>query len=366
MYWFNETGSDVKRPVAPMRLIHFATAAVAILGAITGGAVLWSQQTTRLRSENVPTGLVPISLRLNGPFDSSFAGEMVAARAGLFEREGLHIELKPGGVEADPIDLVAIGADAIGVVGADRFLLARGKGVPIVAFAAGYLESPIVFFVLNQSGIHTPRDFIGKRVHYQTEQDTAIIYNALMTRLRLPRINVHETSAGTDISSLINGKVDIWSGHIARDARESYRLQQQGIRYNIIRPADYGIHVPGTVYFTTEKTIRDHPALIRQFLRAVIAGWELVYADYAKSVPLIAAFDEKTLTLELVRFALEQQRDFIRPPNMRFAEFDDTRWKLLRDILLQQQLINNSIDMSKAVTFDFLREAYRKSISFGK
>ena len=36
------------------------------------------------------------SLRLKGAFDPDFAGEMVAARGGLFEREGLQIELKAG------------------------------------------------------------------------------------------------------------------------------------------------------------------------------------------------------------------------------------------------------------------------------
>jgi hypothetical protein len=38
---------------------------------------------------------------------------------------------------ADPIDSVERGADTFGVARAHSFLLARGKGVPITAFAAG-------------------------------------------------------------------------------------------------------------------------------------------------------------------------------------------------------------------------------------
>src|SRR5436189_237850 len=83
----------------------------------------------------------------------------------------LDSELKPGGFEADPIKLVASGSDTFGVAGADSFLLAREKGVPIVAFAAGYIETPVVFYTRADSGITSPKDFVAKRVGYQAGQD---------------------------------------------------------------------------------------------------------------------------------------------------------------------------------------------------
>ena len=141
--------------------IVIASIFVVVVGSI---AALWSYQRTTARSTDVPDKLTDISLRLNGPFGSIYAGEMVAAQSGLFEREGLHLKLKPGGVEVDPIALVASGIDTFGVARGDAFLVARAKGAPIVAFAAGYLESPVVFYGLEQSKIHVPQDFIGKRV----------------------------------------------------------------------------------------------------------------------------------------------------------------------------------------------------------
>ncbi len=332
---------------------------VVVVGSI---GALWSYQRTTARSTDVPPKLTEISLRLNGPFGPIFAGEMVAARSGLFEREGLHLELKPGGVDADPITLVSSGADTFGVARGDAFLVARAKGAPIVAFAAGYLESPVVFYALEQSKIHVPQDFIGKRVTRQAGQDTATIYDAMLANLQISRSQVREISKGTDIAALLNGDVDIWPGHVGK---ESYVLRQKGIPYTVVYPSNYGIHVPGTVYFTSEKIIRDHPSLVQKFLRAVIAGWNLAYADYSKSAPLISSFDDKTLTPDRVHFELREQRDLVFPLGRRFTEFDDRQWKLLRNILINERLIDYSIDMSKAVRYDFLREAYRKSISFG-
>jgi ABC-type nitrate/sulfonate/bicarbonate transport system substrate-binding protein len=299
-----------------------------------------------------------VSVRLNGPFDPGFAGEMVAARAGLFEREGLSVDLKPGGAEVDPVRLVGGGTDAIGVAGAESVILARAKGVPIVAFAAAFLESPVVLYALEKSAIRAPNDLGGKRIGYQPGQDTAIAYQALMARLRIARGMVHEIRVGSDMAPFLNGEVDVWPGHIGVEA---FTLKQTGIGYNVISPASHGVHVPGTAYFAAEATIRENPELILRFLRAVIAGWEMTYADYAKSIPLIASFDAETLTPELIRFRLDQQRAVLRPLGARFGEFDSAHWRSLQDILVQQKLLKEPIELSKAVSFEFLRDSYRRS-----
>lgn len=306
----------------------------------------------------VPQAALFTTVYLNAPFDTGFAGEMVAARAGLFERAGLLVELRPGGTGADPVRLVSDGTDTIGVTGAENFLLARGNGAPIVAFAAAYLESPVVFYALEKSAIRTPSDLAGKRIGYRPGEGTAIMYEAMMAKLLLSRGMVREVKVGSDMAPFLRGVVDVWPGHAGLEA---YTLTQEHIGYNVISPANYGVHVPGTVYFTAERTVRERPELIRRFLRTVIDGWELTYADYAKSIPLIASFDADRLTTDLIRFRLEQQRTLLRPLGARFGEFDDTHWRSLQAILIQQKLLKEPLELSSAVTYDFLSDAYRKS-----
>jgi len=342
----------------PIVLVSIVVALTVCFGA------LWAfQRSDRHSTESLPFSN-NISLRLNGPFGSTYAGELVADQSGLFERLGLHLDLKSATSDVDPITLVSNGIDTFGVTRGDIFLVARAKGAPIVAFAAGYLESPVEFYVLEKSGIHTPRDFIGKRIARQAEQDTAMIYDAMLARLQISRGQVREISTGTDITTFLNGEVDVWPGHVGKD---SLMLQQKGVAYNVIRPTNFGIHVPGTVYFTSEKTIREHPELVQKFLGAVIAGWKLAYADNAKSVPMILSFDEKALTSDQVRFELKDQRDYDLPLGRRFTEFDESQWKMLLNILIDQRLIHDSdsFNLSRAVTYEFLKEAYRKPIDFG-
>jgi ABC-type nitrate/sulfonate/bicarbonate transport system substrate-binding protein len=338
---------------AERRIILAGVAAAVIL--VVAGYLLRFQPSAAPRATQ---SVMYATVRLNAPFDPSFAGEMVAARAGLFAREGLSVNLKPGSADTDAIRQVNDNAGEIGVAKAESMLLARAKGAPVVAFAAAYVESPVALYTLEKSAIRTPSQLVGKRIGYRPGEDTSIIYQAMMAKLLLSRSTVREVKVGADMTPLLNGEIDVWPGHAGVEA---YTLKQAGIAYNVINPDSYGVHVPGTVYFTAESTIRENPQLIRRFLRAVIAGWELTYADYAASIPLIASFDTDRLTPDLIRFRLEQQRALLRPLGARFGEFDAKHWQSLQDILLQQRLLKEPLDLSTALTYDFLRDAYRRS-----
>jgi NitT/TauT family transport system substrate-binding protein len=303
-----------------------------------------------------PANPVSATLRLKWLYDPGFAGELVAARAGLFNEQGLDIEIKPGGFDADPIRLVASGADTIGVSGADSFLLARAKGVPIVAIGAGYLRSAVVYYSLSKSGIRSPQDFIGKRVGYQAGQDTATIYEALLAKLGIARRSMEEVPVRFDFSPLITGEVDVWPGYIAT---QSYALNKRGIAYNLIEPSSYGIDVLGTVYFVTENTFRNKFDLLRRFMKAVVSGWALTYSNYDKAVPLISSYDPKSLPPDLVRFNLDVQRDYFLPRGMRFCEYVEAQWSDLQGILLEQGLLQAPLDLAKTVDYSSLRSVYR-------
>jgi len=300
------------------------------------------------------------SIRLSGAFDMSSAGDIVAARAGLFDREGLQLEIHSARSSDDSVKSVLAGIDTIGVADSADFLVKRAQGARIVAFAAAYLESPVVLYALEQARIHAPRDFIGKRIGYQPGRVTAMIYEALMAKLGLSRTGVREVALAADAPPF-SDNVDVWPDLITV---HGYSLRQQGVRHTMVRPASYGIHVPGTVYFATEKTVRENAEFLRRFLRAAIAGWDLVLSDREKSIALIAG--ELRAPPPMIGFNLDEQRDFVRPPGRRIAEFDDQQWRSLREILMQQRLITEPVVISEAVTFEFVREAYRKSGAYGR
>jgi ABC-type nitrate/sulfonate/bicarbonate transport system substrate-binding protein len=307
---------------------------------------------------NISKAPLFLSMQLSGPYDASVAGELVAEKSGIFEHEGLHVDFKAGLADDDVIRSVAHARNIIGVVDAGRFLISRAQGESVVAIAASFLESTVVYYVLENSAIKTPYDFTGRRIGLRPDQDTAIIYEAMMAKLRLSRSSVKEKPIASGIWPLVRGEVDVLPGHIGA---EGYLLKQDGINYRIISPVDYGVHVPGRVYIVSAGTILNESELLRRFVRGLIAGWVLTYENYVMSIPFIASFDPITLTPDLIRFKLDQQREFLRPLGTRFSEFDYEEWKSLQNILVQQRRIKNPVGLTSAVVNEFVRDAYRRS-----
>jgi ABC-type nitrate/sulfonate/bicarbonate transport system substrate-binding protein len=306
---------------------------------------------------------VNATLRLMSAFGPADAGEMVAARAGLFDREGLHLEIHTGHDAEDPISSVVDGSDAFGLTRADTFVLARAKGARIVTFAAGFVESPVVFYTLKQSGIRTPQDFAGHRIGYRAGDDTALVYDTLVAWLGVPQSRITPVPVANDLSMLLQGDVDIWPGHVGD---EGYTLGQTKTDYHAISPANYGVHLIGSVFFTTEQTIVKQPQLVTRFVTGVVAGWNKVYADYSLSVPMIVSFDNTRLTPEYVHFALDRQGECLRSLAIRYGEFTDNQWRSLQDILLSQRRMQTTVDLRAAVNYEILRDVYRKSLRFGE
>lgn len=295
------------------------------------------------------------SLRLKWLYDPGFAGELVAAKAGLFKKHDLTVDIRPGGFDADPIKLVASGADTIGVAGADTFLLARAKGVPIVAFAAGYLQTGVAFYSKGASGINSPRDFEGHKVGYQAGQDTATIYEALIAKLQVDRSKIDEVPVRYDLSPFLNGQVDVWPGYAAT---QSYILKTKNIPYNVILPADYGLHYLGTVYFARADTLAKHPKLIQAFVDGLIEGWRMTYADYDTAIPMIESYDPQNLTPPLIKWNLHVQKGQILPPGAQYARFTQNQWEQTQSVLLTQGLLDDPVKLNDAVSYAFLNKHY--------
>jgi NitT/TauT family transport system substrate-binding protein len=327
---------------------------IAVIIIATAVVYFFKDRTVTTGQPNQPT---QVSLRLKWLYDPGFAGELVAAKEGIFQTNGLSVDIRPGGFESDPIKLVANGSDTFGVTGADSFLLARANGVPIVAFAAGYIDSAVVYYSRKDANIHSPADWKGKKIGVQAGQDTGTIYQVLLSKAGLTSHDVTEVPVKYDFSQFLNGAVDVWPGYAAT---QSYLLNQQGIPYDVIYPSQYGVKYVGTVYFTTEQVMNEHPEWVRAFLKSVIAGWQFTYSTSTESAAIsdISSYDPKSLTPDLVKWNLDKQKDSIKPAGREYGEYRLSDFEAMQQILIDQHLLTTPLDLSKAISTNFLVGVY--------
>ncbi|MGL3111400.1 ABC transporter substrate-binding protein [Bradyrhizobium sp. BR 1432] len=295
-----------------------------------------------------------VKLLLDGPYGARFAGELAASRQGYFSSR---IEVSAQPEDPDFVQTIAR-QHAIGVTSGQKFLLASWRGVPVTAFAASFLDTSVAIFTLEASGLRRPADLVGKRVGYRGASEGDVVFDAMMAQLGLPRSQITKVAGRDSFEALRAGEVDAIITAI--DARPD-PSSSAFVKLNVIKPQDYGIHVPGLVYFASNGLVHEQPSMIADILQGLIRGWQFTYADYARSVPVLAGAGSTRLSPERLKFELQQQRPLVLPTGGRIGDYDESRWRTLRDILIFAKLGEEDVPLAQTVNYQFLRDVYRRS-----
>ncbi|WP_322884940.1 ABC transporter substrate-binding protein [Sinorhizobium medicae] len=103
-----------------------------------------------------------VTLQLKWVTQAQFTGYYVAKDKGFYEEEDLDVEIKPGGPDIAPAQVIAGGGADVIVDWMPSALATREKGVPLVNIAQPFKKSGMMLTCLKESGVKSPEDFKGK------------------------------------------------------------------------------------------------------------------------------------------------------------------------------------------------------------
>lgn len=297
--------------------------------------------------------LEPIKFRLAWVVDMAEVGVFVANEKGHFAKEGFEVTIEPGGFGLDPIKLVASGSNDFGIGGAGNLLLARGQGVPVVAIAVEFQNTPVGFITRKDSGLTSFKDFKGKRIGIQTGADTDVLYRALLAMNGMTPKDVKEVPLQYDMSPFVSNLIDVLPGYVTN---QPIILQSKGVETNIISAKSEGLNYYGNVFFTTEKNLREHPEQVQRFVRALHAGWQDALDNKADAIAAIhkntTDFDPKDLDK-----IYDAVTPFIRPDekDLPLLGMTPARWENTAKVLQDAGLVKGQIDLAGAYTLQFIQ-----------
>jgi NitT/TauT family transport system substrate-binding protein len=295
------------------------------------------------------------SLRLGWVKDIMTGGPIVAKEKGFFKDRNIDMEIRSGGFELDPIKLVVSGSDTFGVTGADSLLTARSKGIPIVAVGVEYQRSPICLISRKKEGITHPKDLIGKKVGVKYATDAETVYDILLKKHDVNRDKIHEIPVKWDLTPFLTGRVDVMPGYIINEPRIA---RNKGLEIDVMAVSDFGIHMYGNVYFTTEKTLREKPELVESFLAAVIDGWWHVFRHKEDSIQSCLNAGkglDKTDQSEIYDLMLP----LFVPENGRFCWMTLNQWQETHDLLYEVGLFDTPLKIEEAFDMNPLKAVYK-------
>lgn len=339
------------------RTPHRRLATLLCIAALCTAGVLLFSARRAARTPPAPS-LVPLSLR--NPIPEISTGQtplFIARERGFFAAQGLDVRLEPGGREVNPVAMVAVGKNDLGMVGGpETLLVARSQGVPIRAIAVLHRNANFpALIMLKSSGISDLSQLQGKDVGIFPGHITTDVLRAL---LRRRGVSVREVNVGFDYGQLVTGRLAAQWGFTVRAALE---LPAKGVAIQVLRASDYGLTTHGYTIFALEKTIQERPQDCERFLRALFAG-----IDYTLTHPSEAAD-------LLLRLNPVLDREFVKTSEAMFnavlshsAEFppgymDHAMFASAYALLKESSALAAEFDVRDAYTTRFLERIHGRS-----
>ncbi len=298
-----------------------------------------------------------VTIVLNWTDDNEWSGFYMAEENDYFADQNLDVTLQTVFDEAgnylDTMIEVAEGRADFGVADSADILKARADGVPLVGVAVIYQQHPLVLTSLAENEITRPEDLVGKTAHISGVTDVLFQAFLISQGIDLADVNIVERTDYTS-APLLSGEADVIDAWVTN---ETVQLSLEGIDYNIIIPADYGIEIYPAVIFTTEDMIANQPDAVQRFINAFVQGQRAAFEDPEKAVDLALARDE-TLLREVQAEGMQRSLPLILPAGGEIGLMDPDVWSFTHEMLLEQGILSGPLEIEQAYTLDFVNAYY--------
>ena len=220
-----------------------------------------------------------VTLQLKWVTQAQFAGYYVAKDQGFYEAEGLDVEIKPGGPDVAPAQVLAGGGADVVLDWMPSALATREKGLPLVNIAQPFKHSGMMLTCRKDTGIKSPEDFRGKTLgvwFYGNEYP----FLSWMSQLGIPTDGsangVTVLKQGFNVDPILQKQADCVS---TMTYNEYWQIIDAGISPDdlvVFKYEDQGVSTLEDGIYVLEDALKD-PAFedrMVRFVRASMKGWK--------------------------------------------------------------------------------------------
>jgi ABC-type nitrate/sulfonate/bicarbonate transport system substrate-binding protein len=301
-----------------------------------------------------PKKLTNVKLVLDWTPNTNHTGLYVAKDQGYYEQEGLNVEIvQPGSNGAD--QMVASGDAQFGVSYQEGVTQARTQGVPLVSIAAVIQHNTSGFASPVAKNIKSPKDFEGKTYGgWGSPSENAMIESLMKTENADPSkvriVNIGET----DFFTAVKKDIDFaWIYYAWTGIDAELRNEPLNMIYLTKYSDKLDYYTP--VLVTNEKMIKEHPDLVKAFMRATTKGYEYAIAkpDDAANILIKAVPD---LDPKLVKASQKWLSPRYQDDAPRWGEQKRVVWENYAAWMADHKLLDKKFDADAAFTNQFLPE----------
>ncbi|WP_028465255.1 ABC transporter substrate-binding protein [Nisaea denitrificans] len=220
-----------------------------------------------------------VTLQLKWVTQAQFAGYYVAADKGFYEAEELTVDIKPGGPDIAPPQVIAGGGADVIIDWMPSALASREKGVPLVNIAQPFKTSGMMLTCRKETGIKSPADFKDKTLgvwFFGNEYPFLSWMAQLGIKTDGSAGGVTVLKQGFNVDPLLQKQADCVS---TMTYNEYWQVIDAGIPADelvVFKYQDQGVATLEDGLYVLEKNLKD-PAFVSKmarFVKASMKGWK--------------------------------------------------------------------------------------------
>ena len=237
-----------------------------------------------------------VNLQLKWVTQAQFAGYYVAKEKGFYKDAGLDVNIKPGGPDIAPPQVIAGGGADVIVDWMPSALAAREKGVPLVNIAQPFKQSGMMLTCRAETGIKTPQDLKGRTLGVWFSGNE-YPFLAWMAKLGLKTDGspggVRVLKQGFNVDPLIQKQADCIS---TMTYNEYWQVIDAGFKPEqlvVFKYEDQGVATLEDGLYVMQDRLKD-PAFVSRIAKFVAAsqkGWDLVRKNPDEAAKIVLEND---------------------------------------------------------------------------
>ncbi|MDD5765521.1 MAG: ABC transporter substrate-binding protein [Candidatus Marinimicrobia bacterium] len=228
----------------------------------------------------------PVVLQVQWFPQAQFAGYLMAKEKGLFQVEGIDVEVRFSDEHTSPITELLEGRADFCTAWISQTLT---LGKPIVNICQVLQKSSLMLVAKKESGILKPEDMNGKTIAIWGG-DFSIQPYAFFRKFN---IKPNLVPQAYNIDAFLVGAYDVASAMYYNEFNKFYLSgidQDELVQFFY---SDYGLNFPEDGIYCTSLTYEKKPELCRKMRRGILKGWEYAFDHEEETLDILMEYCEK-------------------------------------------------------------------------
>ncbi len=318
-------------------------------GVVAGGLALGGATLLRSRPARANT---KIRVMTNWFAEPEHGGLFHAVAAGLYDKAGLDVELKPGGPGLNGIQLMAGGELDIAMSYDMAILASYEKGVPVKAIFTCFQFDLIG--LMTRPEVNSLAELKGRKVYF-APSGFATYWPWL--KKKYGYTDDMAGPKGQNLQTFITDPTSAVAGYITS---EPYVAEQQKMPTKFFLFANEGYPSYANTMVTTDAFIKNNREAVAAFTRVSVEGLKAYMKDPAIGNELIKKLNPK-MDDGQINFGLAKMREVKAieagdAATMGIGIITEARWKQTRDFLVEASLLKADTDYKQSMTTEFIKD----------